>query len=124
MASSRKPPAPAGLSERARKFWRDSVGLYEFRLDELLTLEQACREIDLIDRMESLLAGSKTLIVAGSMGQKVTHPHLSEIRQHRTTLNSLLKALGMVDAVAEGEERSSKARAAANARWSRGAAAS
>lgn len=124
--STSKPRTPSGLSAKAATFWRNSVKLYDFRLDELVTLEQVCREIDLIDRMEDLLAptASKTMIVKGSMGQKVSHPHLSEIRQHRATLNSLLKALGMLDAVAEGQERSSRARVAANARWSRGAAAS
>jgi phage terminase small subunit len=122
MSTATRPRAPSNLGAKAQKFWRDAVATYTFRLDELVNLEQACREIDLIDRLEEQLAKSKSLIVSGSQGQKVAHPHVAEIRQHRNTLATLLKGLGMVDAQVEAAHRSAQARAAANARWSRGAA--
>ena len=124
MTTSTKPRAPAGLGAKGRTFWRAALGQYTFRLDELVTLEQACRELDLIGRMEKRIAEAKSLITAGSMGQDAPHALLGEIRQHRALLNQLLKALGMVDAAAEAAHRSTQARAAAQARWSRGAAAS
>lgn len=124
MASTSKPRAPAGLGTAAARFWRDAVGQYSFRLDELITLKQACREIDLIEKMEEQLATAASLITAGSMGQDAPHALLGEIRQHRALLNQQLKALGMADAASVAGHRSAQARAAAQARWSSGSAAS
>ena len=65
--------------------------------------------------------------VKGSMGQLVAAPLVSELRQHRATLNTLLRSLKLpeVDAGALAEQAAAKAgeserkRAAAVARWSR-----
>jgi hypothetical protein len=97
-------------------------GRWEFRPDELQILADACGEADLIAQMERerIKAGFK-LIVRGSQGQDVINPLISELRQHRSTMKTLLGALKLPD---DGEEvtpgmRSSVARAAANARWAR-----
>lgn len=110
---------PNGLSSTSRKMWREIVSKYELRTDELRVLEDACREVDLIGLLERELDGAE-LIVKGSMGQPVANPMISELRQHRATLQRLLAALKLPD---EGvsASRSAAAREAANARWRRGA---
>jgi hypothetical protein len=60
------------------------------------------------------------LLVRGSQGQDVINPLISELRQHRATLASLLRQLKLPDESTRlAEARSTSARAAANARWSR-----
>lgn len=116
-----KPKAPANLGARARRMWRDVVGPYQLRPDELLILERACRELDVVERIEGELAGD-SLTARGSMGQPVAHPLVGELRQHTNTLRSLLASLNLPDEDGRaGESRSSSARAAANSRWRRGA---
>lgn len=60
------------------------------------------------------------LMVKGSMGQLVASPLVSEIRQHRMVLASLLKSLKLPGAPADAQRKqnlvSEQARAAARAR--------
>ena len=119
-----KPRIPANLGTKGRKFWADTTGTYEFRPDELCILEDACRTLDLVDKIEEELE-TADLVTTGSMGQEVAHPLLSEVRQHRTVFARLAKQLALPD---EGEapaavagSRSAQARDAVNSRWKRGA---
>jgi hypothetical protein len=93
--------APVGLSKRARAMWTATTTRYELRDDELRILEDACREVGLIDQMESAL-GSADLMSIGSMGQPVVNPLLAEVRQHRNVLASLLRHLKLPDDSGEG----------------------
>jgi hypothetical protein len=111
--------APAKLGAKARRLWSEVAGSYELRGDEFVVLEDACREVDLIDRLEAELA-SGSLMVTGSQGQPVVNPIVAEIRQHRGVLSRLLSSLKLTDSPSEGE-RSASARATAEARWKRGA---
>lgn len=121
---------PTKLSAKARAIWNGITDDYELRADELRVLEDACREVDLIERLEKELAASD-LIVEGSQGQPVASPLVQEIRQHRATLARLFAALklpadeggtGSGEGVGPGGgDASRSARAAAQARWSRGA---
>lgn len=118
---SQKYPAPSGLSKRANKRWNEVVTRWDLRPDELRVLEDACREMDLVDALEELV-GSEGLTATGSMGQVVIHPAVQEVRQHRSILASLLRSLKLPDEVAESAketagDRSSAARAAAKSRW-------
>lgn len=117
------PVPPDGLGE-AQSIWRSIVNVYDLRPDELRILEDACREAQLIDRLEREISSQYApLIVKGSMGQPVANPLVSEIRQHRMALAGLFRKLELPDDNVSGEspaERSVKARAAANARWRRG----
>jgi hypothetical protein len=116
-----KHPAPAKLGAKARRIWRSITDTYELRADELRVLEDACREVDLIERLEEALDGAD-LIVHGSQGQPVANPLVQELRQHRGTLKALLGSLKLPDEDGrQAESRSSSARAAAQARWRRGA---
>jgi hypothetical protein len=110
--------APDGLLEPGRKLWSEITSKYGLRADELRVLEDAAREADLIETLNAGMAG-QDLLVRGSQGQQVINPLISELRQHRSTLAALLRQLKLPDESASSEARSTAARAAANARWSR-----
>jgi hypothetical protein len=115
---------PEGLGPKARAVWTSTTKEFELRADELRVLEDCCREVDLIERLEEALDGA-ALIVEGSMGQPVASPLVTEIRQHRATLARLFASLKLPaeagSAESQAAERSSAARNAANARWNTGA---
>ncbi|WP_374969923.1 hypothetical protein [Terrabacter sp. BE26] len=96
----------------------------ELRPDERLLLEHAARTVDLLARIDEALQEAP-LTVKGSMGQLVEHPLVSESRAQRATLARLLGQLKLLDddakAVAVAKKRTSRARAAASARWQPGA---
>ena len=118
--------APRNLAAGGRHLWKAIAGKYDLRPDELRTLEDSCREADLIDEMTREQSG-KDKTVKGSMGQIVAAPLISELRQHRATLNTMLRSLKLpeVDAgalAAEAERKageSERKRAAAVSRWTR-----
>lgn len=112
---------PDKLGTKAGRFWRETTKVYELSPAELLILEGACREIDIIERLERELDGAD-LVTSGSMGQDVAHPLLAEVRQHRAAFGSMIKQLALQDAEEpQTSARSRQAAAAANARWARGA---
>jgi hypothetical protein len=109
--------APLNLSEQGSALWVSIADAYELRPDELRVLGQACRELDLIAAMESELDGSP-LMSTGSMGQPVVHPLVSELRQHRTVLASLLRALKLPEDES-GAPAVNQQRQAGNASWAK-----
>ena len=121
---SSAPRRPTNLGKRGKALWDSIVPAYELRPDEVCTLEDACREADLIERLNAELANAE-LTTRGSMGQEVASPFVSEIRQHRTVLAGLLGKLKLPDtpagaarkAAVTSEQRSKAARA----RWGTGA---
>ena len=113
-------PPPSNLGPAGESLWGDVSSVYELRPDEVRILEDACRERDLIARLEDGLAES-SVFMKGSMGQLVVNPLVGEIRQHRTAFASLMKQLKLPDGDEsdQGGALSAKNRAAAQARWSR-----
>ena len=115
------PKPPRGLRERGQDLW-DSIAppAYELKPDEIQLLIDACREADLVERLETELAETGTT-TRGSMGQEVASAQLSEIRQHRALLTTLLKALKIPDTAGTAARKSAvvsqQARSAARARW-------
>ena len=112
--------APDRLGVKAKKVWTEITKDYDLRIDELRVLEDSCREIDLIERLEAELRDAP-LMVTGSMGQPVASPLVQELRQHRSVLARLLAGLKLPEESGEGSGRAPSARAAAIARWSHGA---
>lgn len=123
--SKEKPAEPRNLREAGAELWRQIVtgGAYELRPDELRVLEDACREADLIDAIEvQLSAGiaNGDFTVRGSQGQPVINPLISEQRQHRSTLASLLAKLKLPDEGGEAQQpRGVQQRSAAQSRWNK-----
>ena len=117
-----KPRTPAGLGAGGRRLWSAVVGPFDLRPDELRILDDACREVDLVDRLEEAVAAAP-LVVEGSRGQEAPHPLIPELRAHRLVLARLLKQLGLPDepgiAKTKTMARSTSARKAAAARWRR-----
>jgi len=120
------PKPPIDLEAHGCRFWTDVTGTYRLRVDELETLAQACREMDLIDELAASQR-SRSNIAKGYNGQDVADPMISELRQHRITLLGHLKALKLPDVEGRSagkkgetsEDVSEKARSAARARWDR-----
>jgi hypothetical protein len=113
------PEPPADLGVRGAELWRGVLADHELRVDELRVLEDACREVDLIERLEAGLQG-EPLVVTGSQGQPVAHPNIQELRQHRALVARLLAGLKLPDEEQEGRDanwRSQRARRAALTRW-------
>lgn len=110
----RIPPKPAGLGPKSSKIWRALLTKYDFRIDELRMLEDACREVDLIERMQAELDAGP-LQVRGSAGQLVASPLVQELRQHRQTLRALFAALAVPDE--DAGVQVNQHRAAAMAKW-------
>lgn len=81
---------------KAQAVWDGITGVYSLRPDELRVLEDACREIDLVERLEADLAGA-SLTVKGSQGQPVANPLVTEVRQHRQVVKALLGSLKLPD---------------------------
>lgn len=112
---------PAHLAVSGSRIWRGITDKYDLRPDELRVLEDACREADLVDSIQTALREG-SLISTGSQGQPVINPLVPELRQHRATLATLMRQLKLPEDGDEEKaagERSSAARAAANARWAR-----
>lgn len=114
--------AKVTFGPKAQSVWDDITGTYRLRPDELRILEDACREVDLVDRLEAALVGAD-LTVKGSQGQPVANPLVQEIRQHRQVVKALLGSLKLPD---EDDARqpanpSAAGRALVASRWRRGA---
>src|SRR5688500_14184011 len=106
--------APAGLGPKAKKVWKEITEGYDLRADEAIMLENACREIDTIERMEKEISELPSLTVRGSMGQPVISELVKDIRQHRNTLKAMFASLNLPDDDSAPKSRSTTARAAAN----------
>lgn len=117
------PPRPPELGVGGTALWDSIAGVYELRPDEWRILRDACFEADIIDRLQREFAAGETT-TRGSMGQEVAAPTLSELRQHRATLTSMLGKLKIPDSPAGSAQKraavSDAARSAARARWGSG----
>lgn len=111
------------LAEAGSRMWDDISSSYDLRADELRLLEQACKTLDMIARLESAwFELGCPMVSTGSMGQEVIHPLIGELRSQRAAFERHRSALKLPDEDdAPVEDASSKARRAAVARWSRGA---
>lgn len=109
--------APAGLKRTGRALWTSITGPYELDPAELATLEQAARLADLADELQAVIDAEGT-VAPGSRGQPRMHPGLSELRATRVAVGSLVARLKLPSGEARSASATStKARAAARARW-------
>jgi len=92
---------PRDLGGNGRKLWRklaQQVADDGLILDEreLFLLHAACRETDMLARIEAALEGAD-MTVRGAQGNWVAHPLLGEARRSRAQVASLLKQIGLTD---------------------------
>jgi hypothetical protein len=92
--TGRRRSAPAGLGIAGRRLWRDVIGQYDLRADELRVLEAACGSADVIVSLQAALADAPP-IVDGSRGQMRPNPLLGELRQERLAFAALLRQLAL-----------------------------
>ena len=108
---------PEGLGQGGTAFWRSVMRTYELSPSEVATLEQCCRQLDLIARLDAELAGSP-VVVEGSMGQARVHPLVGVVAEARRTLDVLQRSLALPMPDEDiGRRRAPQQVAAAQARW-------
>ena len=121
---SSKPRAPKHLAATGAALWGEVVAKYDLRVDELRVLASACLAADMEAEFVQAWADlGRPYMSKGSMGQEVEHPLIGSIDKQAKSKASHLARLKLPEDGATAEdaagERSSAARAAANARWSR-----
>jgi hypothetical protein len=108
---------PDGLGASGAALWRWVTRVYELSPSEVLTLEQCCRQADLIARLDAELAAAP-VVVEGSMGQPKTHPLVAAVAEARRTLDTLQRSLALpMPDEDQGHRRAPQQVAAAQARW-------
>lgn len=119
-SAGRRPSAPTGLKASGRKLWRDIVALYDLRPDQLRVLADACREVDVVDRLAKQVDAldDSELTVLGSQKQEVMNPLVKELGTRRALVARLLQHLRLEDdADGAAGGRSHAARQMNRARW-------
>lgn len=113
-----KNAAPPDLATRGRRFWRETTGQFELTGAELEILKETCRTLDDLDRLAASVAAEGAM-VAGSAGQPVVNPALTEARGQRLTLHRLVAALALPDqdGAAVPSSQTIRAKRAAASRW-------
>jgi len=119
-----KPKPPNSLSVAGKALWRDVVGKYELRTDELRVLSSACvaadMEAELFEAWDGL---GRPYMSKGSMGQEVEHPLIGSIDKQAKTKAKFLAQLKLPDEGGETSDRNQQ-RDAANTRWAQAHGAS
>lgn len=118
-----KPKPPEHLGSAGKSVWTKILKNYDFRPDELLTLEDACATSDMIATLTDLWIDEGSPATAkGSMGQLIIHPLIGEIRTQRAARNALWRQLKLPDLEGGAGEKpaTNPARAAADSRWKHG----
>ncbi len=87
--------APAGLRAPGRRLWQSVVTVYELAEHERALLLEACRTLDLLDRLDAAVRSDGPMIDT-PQGLRA-HPAAVEARQQRLTYGRLLAALRLPD---------------------------
>ena len=119
MTTKPKPPTPPpGLGRRGGSFWRRVVAGFDLDDAERELLVEVCRSLDTLDSLADVVA-AEGHTVAGSRGQRVTHPAVGELRLTRQLVGRLLAQLQLPDedGVSLSSPTSARARRAAAIRW-------
>ena len=107
---------PEGLGARGLAFWDALTGPMGFAVQEREYLIEACRTLDRIDDLSGRIASDGS-VIAGSMGQKILHPAIAEVRMLQASFLRLVGALNLPEEKAASEKfRTTRAKAGAAAR--------
>lgn len=94
---------PTGLSTAARKLWTATTKDYDLAEHELALLEKACRTLDIVVDLESIVA-AEGAVLTSPQGAKA-HPALVEARQQRLAFARLVAALRIPDDAEAGARK-------------------
>lgn len=95
-AEAEVPMPPNGSSDGAQALWYALLQAYEFNLGEMAILEQVINTKSHMDEVEGdWRRDGSPMTAEGSMGQPVTDPRISEMRQLRSQYAALIKALNL-----------------------------
>ncbi len=86
-------PAPRGLEERGRRFWKQIMTDLELEAHETLMLEEVCRTIDRLEALHREIRGAPSMIDAEGKAL----PALVEARLQSVTLARLIASLRLPD---------------------------
>lgn len=96
MPEEKLPAAPKGLGSTGRRLWRAVLSDYALEQHELLTLTEACRVVDRLDRLAEAGEGAP-LTVTNARGDEVSNPLLVEARSQEITYIRLIASLRLPD---------------------------
>lgn len=104
--SEKRRRAPRNLGAAGQRFWKRVMDDYELSPAEEAVLNEACRIMDLLDRLEDEAAGQP--LTEQSPQGRVVNPILREARMQRQTLDRLVRSLGipLVEGTSRGTRRS------------------
>ena len=86
-----KPKPPTGLNIGGQRLWDRVLGDYELAEHEQAVLLQACRTVDILDRLQAVIDDGQ-IIVESPQGLK-TNPAVVEFRQQAVTLAKCMASL-------------------------------
>ena len=115
VVASARPRLPSGLEKAGKRVYSAIVGEFDLDGRELLVLEQAARQADVVVALEEEVASSG-LVGRGSSGQMRLSQTVTELRHARLALSKLLGELALPDDEDE-TAASRRGRKAAEARW-------
>jgi hypothetical protein len=95
MGAPALPRAPQGLSRKAAKLWRDTVGTFELSAPDLETLAQALRSLDRADQAAAIV-DAEGPVVLDRYDTPKSHPAVDVELRHRRMFTSLMKQLDLV----------------------------
>lgn len=90
---------PPGLGPRGASLWRSLTDVYEWDSAEAELLAEACRTLDAIEALRTVVATEGTMS-EGSRGQRVVHPAVQELRLQQAAYARLAGLLNLEDASA------------------------
>lgn len=85
------PRAPRGLKTGGRRLWSRVLGEFELAEHEESLLLQACRTVDLLDRLQAVL-DVEDVVIQSPQGSKA-HPAAVEFRQQALTFAKTMASL-------------------------------
>ena len=120
-AKSIKPKPPESLGDAGATLWREVVGKWTLRADELRPLGGACAASGMLaDFTRAWQDLGRPYVSKGSMGQEVEHPLIGSIDKQRKARQAFLRQLKLPD-TPDTSVGANPARAAAASRWKHGA---
>jgi hypothetical protein len=91
-----RPTPPADLAERGRRLWIDTLAAYELAPHELLTLHEAARTADRLERL-AVEGRDAPLTSVDRKGDPIASPLLVEARMQQIVFARLVASLRLPD---------------------------